>query len=83
MKAKDNKNNIKLTFSISPIILLTAIFVVLKLSSVITWSWWWILSPLWISAILAAIAFLGIAIWAIIILDKDDKEATDKEAYYD
>ncbi len=79
MEVEDNKNNIKLTFSISPIILLTAIFVVLKLSNVITWSWGWILSPLWISTILAAIAFLGMFIWAIVTLDKDDKEAT----YYD
>lgn len=23
-------------------------FVVLKLCNVITWSWWWVLSPLWI-----------------------------------
>lgn len=27
-------------------------FVVLKLSGVINWSWWWVLSPLWISGIL-------------------------------
>lgn len=27
-------------------------FVVLKLSGVISWSWWWVLSPLWISGIL-------------------------------
>ena len=81
MEVEDNKNNIKhsLTFSISPTILLTAIFVILKLSNVITWSWWWILSPLWISAILAAIAFLGMLIWAMVTLDKDDKEDT----YYD
>jgi hypothetical protein len=28
---------------------LTLIFVVLKLVGVIGWSWWWVLSPLWIS----------------------------------
>ena len=32
--------------------LLTIVFIVLKLCGVITWSWWWVLSPLWISAIL-------------------------------
>lgn len=31
--------------------LLTIAFIVLKLCGVITWSWWWVLSPLWISAI--------------------------------
>lgn len=29
---------------------LTCIFVVLKLIGTINWSWWWVLSPLWISA---------------------------------
>jgi hypothetical protein len=31
---------------------LTAI--ALKLAGVISWSWWWVLSPLWISGLLAA-----------------------------
>jgi hypothetical protein len=26
------------------------VFVVLKLTHVIAWSWWWVLSPLWIGA---------------------------------
>ena len=30
--------------------LFTITFVVLKLCDVIHWSWWWVLSPLWISA---------------------------------
>ena len=28
--------------------LLTALFVGLKLTNHIDWSWWWVLSPLWI-----------------------------------
>lgn len=28
---------------------LLLIFIVLKLCGVIGWSWWWVLSPLWIS----------------------------------
>ena len=32
--------------------LLTLAFVVLKLLGVISWSWWWVLSPIWIGAIL-------------------------------
>ena len=31
---------------------LTIVFIVLKLCRLITWSWWWVLSPLWISEIL-------------------------------
>lgn len=33
--------------------LLTIVFIVLKLTKVITWSWWWVLSPLWIPIVLA------------------------------
>ena len=32
--------------------LLTVVFIVLKLIGVITWSWLWVLSPIWIPAIL-------------------------------
>lgn len=32
--------------------LLTIVFITLKLLGYITWSWWWVLSPLWISTIL-------------------------------
>ena len=32
--------------------LLTIVFIVLKLTHVINWSWWWVLSPLWIDIIL-------------------------------
>ena len=31
--------------------LLVAIFITLKLLGKITWSWWWVLSPLWIPAL--------------------------------
>lgn len=42
--------------------LLTVLFVGLKLTGYINWSWWWVLSPLWISMILVLIvcAFLYI-----------------------
>jgi hypothetical protein len=45
--------------------LLAVLFIALKLTGVIAWSWWWVLSPLWISAatgllILAAIAVIAI-----------------------
>jgi hypothetical protein len=43
---------------LSGIALLT--FIVLKLVGVITWSWWWVLSPLWISGILVVLALCGL-----------------------
>lgn len=30
-------------------------FIVLKLTGVISWAWWWVLSPLWIEGILVAL----------------------------
>ena len=38
--------------------LLTILFVGLKLTHVINWSWWWVLSPIWINAIWLIILFL-------------------------
>ena len=38
---------------------LALIFIVLKLCNVITWSWLWVLSPIWISWIIA----FAIIIW--------------------
>lgn len=35
--------------------LLTIAFIVLKLLGIITWSWVWVLSPIWIDAILVII----------------------------
>ena len=32
---------------------LTLIFITLKLTDTITWSWLWVLSPIWISVLLA------------------------------
>ena len=39
---------------------LCVVFVVLKLCGVIDWSWWWVLSPLWISLGLGLL-LIGIA----------------------
>lgn len=40
--------------------LLLIIFIILKLTKVIDWSWLWVLSPLWISASLGVLFFLFI-----------------------
>lgn len=42
--------------------LLTILFIGLKLTNVITWSWWWVLSPLWINLILVMVVLLIIGI---------------------
>lgn len=45
--------------------LLTIAFIVLKLLNVIDWSWWWVLSPLWISFALALLVAVGVFIFII------------------
>lgn len=43
--------------------LLTLLFVGLKLTNYIDWSWWWVLSPLWIMFIAAVV--LAVAVTAL------------------
>lgn len=46
--------------------LLTILFIGLKLGHVIAWSWWWVLSPLWISAGVA-VAILLIVLLVVVV----------------
>ena len=38
--------------------LLTIVFIVLKLTHNIDWSWWWVLSPIWITAAVVLLIIL-------------------------
>ena len=42
--------------------LLTLVFVVLKLTKYIDWSWWWVLAPLWapVALVFAVVFILGV-----------------------
>jgi hypothetical protein len=41
---------------------LTILFIGLKLGNVIHWSWWWVLSPIWISLSIVLFILLIVAI---------------------
>jgi hypothetical protein len=45
------------------------VFLVLKLTGTINWSWWWVTSPLWIP-LAAAVGIIGIAGVIVIIIEK-------------
>jgi hypothetical protein len=46
--------------------LLTIVFIVLKLIGKIDWSWWWVLSPLWIGAAVAlAVITVAVILWRV------------------
>lgn len=57
MKNKDVRNS-----GMGFISVLTLIFIVLKLTNNINWSWIWVLSPIWITTILLIIIFAIIMI---------------------
>ena len=42
---------------------LFVVFLVLKLTGTIDWSWWWVTSPLWISAVIFIIALALYGLW--------------------
>ena len=45
--------------------LLTIVLIVLKLLGKIDWSWWWVLSPIWISILLVvATVVIGVTLLA-------------------
>jgi hypothetical protein len=46
--------------------LLAIAFIVLKLTGVIGWSWWWVLSPLWIGGALALAALAILLVIAVV-----------------
>lgn len=51
--------NTNATVNISWSMVLFIVFLILKLTHVIDWSWWWVTSPLWIGA---ALILIGIPI---------------------
>lgn len=47
--------------------LLTIAFIVLKLTGVIVWSWWWVLCPLWLPFLLVLVTMAVIVIMYILV----------------
>lgn len=43
--------------------LLAIVFIVLKLTKVINWSWWWVVSPLWLPIALVLVILIVLAIY--------------------
>lgn len=52
--------------------LLTIVFITLKLTHVIAWSWIWVLSPMWIVFILWLVLFTVIMLAALAVGDRID-----------
>jgi len=82
VKTKAKQNNIMnqnaKQLILTPIIphYLTLLFITLKLTKVIDWSWWWVMSPMWIlfgfilMIILAISVFLGTIVVVNVLIEK-------------
>jgi hypothetical protein len=51
--------------------MLAILFIGLKLTGYVTWSWWWVLSPLWIPfiVVLILLIFILIGVGVCMLLD--------------
>lgn len=47
--------------------ILFIVFLILKLTNVIAWSWWWVTAPLWITIALNILIIISIALFQFII----------------
>lgn len=46
------------------------ILVVLKLTNIITWSWWFVISPIWLPWVLFILSYFVIKIMAYLLIGK-------------
>ena len=46
--------------------MLSILFIGLKLTNYIDWSWWWVLSPLWIGLVFILAILIMVAMWVMI-----------------
>jgi hypothetical protein len=65
--SKENSNSSGMELGV----VLFLIFMVLKLTNTIDWSWWWVTSPLWIPLALAAavLSVVGLIAFIIYLID--------------
>ena len=57
--------------------LLTIVFITLKLMGYITWSWVWVLSPLWISLIVVFVVFGIVLVFLLLTNDTEKQEVNE------
>lgn len=46
---------------------LTIVFIVLRLTNVIDWDWWWVLAPLWVPLAIVLLVVVIAAIYYLIV----------------
>lgn len=53
--------------------LLAVAFIVLKLTGAISWSWWWVLAPLWLPIIVGLVLIAVSLVYLKIQMKKDNE----------
>ena len=72
-----NQNKKKTSGSIGITTILFVVFLVLKLTGVISWSWWWVTAPLWIPICFGLIVAIIFIIARVIIRKKKMRKHGD------
>lgn len=72
MDNEDKPTNISTNGGVGFLGALTILFIALKLTNVIDWSWWWVLAPLWIpvAVVLGIIAIVAIVVLIVKLIKK-------------
>lgn len=62
--------------------LLFLVFLTLKLTEVITWSWWWVTAPLWIPAVLVAFILVSVGSFLLLVMLVARKKRKASDAFF-
>ena len=57
------ESSLRIGCGILSAVMLTVVFVMLKLCNVINWSWWWVISPFWIYIAICLLLIIIVAIF--------------------
>lgn len=71
---KNEKQSVYVNGGVSTASLLGIAFIVLKLTGIINWSWWWVLAPFWAPIVLVLLLLIFMLIGLIWVVNKDCKE---------
>jgi membrane protein YdbS with pleckstrin-like domain len=67
MKMSNNNIQVKASRTSWFMIALTLLFIYLKLTGEILWSWWWVLGPLWIpTAVVLTLIFVTVVLIGVL-----------------
>ena len=62
--------------------MLTILFITLKLTNYIDWSWWWVTSPIWIPVVIAIGLAIILLIFTLIMVFIGRKSLSDVKSLF-